>query len=454
MSKSPNRFVPSGKLKALELREGSSIPVSNALSGRIRYNEVTNHLELSENTGAFASILGTEHGIVTLTPLGGGADDAPQIAAALASGKIVILAPGTWNLGGVVTVYTQAQELHGPAPASRGAIRLSYGDELTHAATTEGMWSRATYDATFDGVVDHTIHDGYNWLPFGGQIDPAYVSWYWQMEATYKTAAAGPVISEWFLQYQPAGGGVDGRRPIGCMVDHTTGEGFTGVQGAFTVETDATGVRKPRVVIPNDVVSIAHLYSPIQVISQASANIAKWTDTWSALWNGLYLWTKKFPILFFDTAGTGYCQMTLNGSDEFCVGTTDANAIGEATHVPSAVKLGAGVGGVQHHGECRERGPGGTKPVNVEAIGATRTLVAGTDAQIQILTAAAAQDVVLPADTCTGLYYWIEQRGANTITIQKADGTHITTLTSLQGCWVKCTGATWVAYGKVLTIAL
>jgi hypothetical protein len=108
MSKSPNRFVPSGKLKALELREGSSIPVSNALSGRIRYNEVTNHLELSENTGAFASILGTEHGIITLTPLGGGADDAPQIAAAVASGKIVILAAGTWNRGGVVRTSTHA----------------------------------------------------------------------------------------------------------------------------------------------------------------------------------------------------------------------------------------------------------------------------------------------------------------------------------------------------------
>jgi hypothetical protein len=108
MSKSPNRFVPSGKLKALELREGSSIPVSNALSGRIRYNEVTNHLELSENTGAFASILGTEHGIVTLTPLGGGADDAPQIAAAVATGKIVILAAGTWVRGAVTRTSTHA----------------------------------------------------------------------------------------------------------------------------------------------------------------------------------------------------------------------------------------------------------------------------------------------------------------------------------------------------------
>jgi hypothetical protein len=134
MSKSPNRFVPSGKLKALELREGSSIPVSNALSGRIRYNEVTNHLELSENTGAFASILGTEHGIITLTPLGGGSDDAPQIAAAVATGKIVILSPGTWNRAGVVRTSTHAVMFD---PAS-------------------GVHNVEFYGALGDGVVDDT----------------------------------------------------------------------------------------------------------------------------------------------------------------------------------------------------------------------------------------------------------------------------------------------------------
>jgi hypothetical protein len=135
MSKSPNRFVPSGKLKALELREGSSIPVSNALSGRIRYNEVTNHLELSENTGAFASILGTEHGIVTLTPLGGGADDAPQIAAAIATGKIVILAAGTWVRGAVTRTSTHAAMFD---PAS-------------------GVHNVEFYGALGDGVVDDTV---------------------------------------------------------------------------------------------------------------------------------------------------------------------------------------------------------------------------------------------------------------------------------------------------------
>ena len=56
MAKGPNRFVPSGKFKALELREGSGIGVSNASSGRIRYNETLQRLEYSENTGVWTTL--------------------------------------------------------------------------------------------------------------------------------------------------------------------------------------------------------------------------------------------------------------------------------------------------------------------------------------------------------------------------------------------------------------
>ena len=55
MAKGPNRFVPSGKLKAVELREGDAITVSNVDSGRIRYNTVTGRIEFSENGGAWAT---------------------------------------------------------------------------------------------------------------------------------------------------------------------------------------------------------------------------------------------------------------------------------------------------------------------------------------------------------------------------------------------------------------
>jgi len=56
MAKGPNRFVPSGKLKALELRQGSGIAVSNLGSGRFRYNNITDKLEASQNGGPSASL--------------------------------------------------------------------------------------------------------------------------------------------------------------------------------------------------------------------------------------------------------------------------------------------------------------------------------------------------------------------------------------------------------------
>jgi hypothetical protein len=257
MSKSPNRFVPSGKLKALELREGSSIPVSNALSGRIRYNEVTNHLELSENTGAFASILGTEHGIITLTPLGGGADDAPQIAAAIATGKIVILAPGTWNLGGVVTVYTQAQELHGPAPADDGVVRLSYSDAITlNSSDDTGRFALITYDATFFGVLHHTCRVGFNAGLGGAAHDTNIVQWGMQFEANYWTSPIGPFQSEWFLQWRDAGPAPAEIRPLQVYVVHSTGKCHTGISGSLEVVPD--GLTVARLSVPNGLSPVVH----------------------------------------------------------------------------------------------------------------------------------------------------------------------------------------------------
>jgi len=56
MAKGPNRFVPSGKLKALELQEGSGIGLSNLAAARLRFNEVTLTTELSENGGAYVPL--------------------------------------------------------------------------------------------------------------------------------------------------------------------------------------------------------------------------------------------------------------------------------------------------------------------------------------------------------------------------------------------------------------
>ncbi len=150
MAKGPNRFVPSGKLKALELREGSGIGVSNVDAARIRYNEATGVTELSENggpygpigtngvaalvtalqsgtVGAFGATDGAIQGFdgvtpggvkrtsllvkndsvkaqvptedlasIVLTPLGGGADDWPQENAAYLTGKAVHHSTGSF----------------------------------------------------------------------------------------------------------------------------------------------------------------------------------------------------------------------------------------------------------------------------------------------------------------------------------------------------------------------
>ena len=69
MAKGTNRFVPSGKLKALELREGSGIGISNVSSGRFRYNEIANLVELSENGGPYAPL---QSGVVLYTGPGDG----------------------------------------------------------------------------------------------------------------------------------------------------------------------------------------------------------------------------------------------------------------------------------------------------------------------------------------------------------------------------------------------
>jgi hypothetical protein len=204
MSKSPNRFVPSGKLKALELREGSSIPVSNALSGRIRYNEVTNHLELSENTGAFASILGTEHGIITLTPLGGGADDAPQIAAAIATGKIVILAAGTWVRGAVTRTSTHAVMFD---PAS-GVHNVEFYGALGGGVVDDTVAIQAAIDAAVVVGGKVVLPAGQYWITSTlnvrrGSLEICGAGFRCNAQARY--AAAGATYDAWALDWASIG---------------------------------------------------------------------------------------------------------------------------------------------------------------------------------------------------------------------------------------------------------
>jgi hypothetical protein len=209
-------------------------------------------------------------GSITLSPLGGGLNDNPQIAAALATGKIVILSPGTWNLGGVVTVYTQAQELHGPAPADDGVVRLSYSDAITlESSDATGRWALNTYDATFFGVVDHTARWGFNNGAGGTFHDTTLPQFGIQLEATFNTAAIGPVQSEFFVQYSSPGGAVE-RRPIECDVVHATNECATTISGQFAVHPD--GVALARFSIPNSAAGAAVLNGQVNFMDDTGGH--------------------------------------------------------------------------------------------------------------------------------------------------------------------------------------
>jgi hypothetical protein len=192
---------------------------------------------------------------ICLAPLGPGQADDAQIANALLTGAVVCLAPGDWLINGAVVTYTQAQELHGPAPADDGVMRLSYSDAITlESSDATGRYALNTYDATFNGVIDHTSRYGFNNGATGGPSDPAMHEWGMQFEANYKPAAgATPIYSEWFLQWRPSGLAYE-RRPIGVMVDEATGLAKLDLIGQVCVYTTAV---VPRLAIPDGVGEVA-----------------------------------------------------------------------------------------------------------------------------------------------------------------------------------------------------
>jgi hypothetical protein len=189
---------------------------------------------------------------ICLAPLGPGQADDAQIANALLTGAVVCLAPGDWLINGAVVTYTQAQELHGPAPADDGTIRLSYSDAITlESSDATGRYALNTFDANFGGVIDHTMRLGFNNGASGNAEDPALIQWALQFESEYLNPIPGTLQSEWFLQWRPGGGGVVELRPIQCNVVWPTQECNTTIRGTFTIRTDADG-QPPRLAVPGD----------------------------------------------------------------------------------------------------------------------------------------------------------------------------------------------------------
>jgi hypothetical protein len=175
MSKSPNRFVPSGKLKALELREGSGIPVSNANSGRFRYNEALNRLEYSENSGAWAIFSASKAQTITVAKSGG---DFTSVKAAvdyvtslgdasITKPYLVQVYPGDYTedpftISSYVTVKGQGELYDVVIRTTSNAahfVNMSAASELAHMAIvgpTGAMQAAVNYEGT--GYVPAIMH--------------------------------------------------------------------------------------------------------------------------------------------------------------------------------------------------------------------------------------------------------------------------------------------------------
>jgi hypothetical protein len=168
---------------------------------------------------------------ITLIPLGGGAADDLQIAGALTSGKTLLLAPGTWNIGGAVVVYTETQELHGPAPADNGAVRLSNHEQITFAGESHGTaFGLGAYHATFGGVVDNIFVCGWNVNSAGNAIDPSECILATQVETSYFDGV--DTWMEWMVAYVPPAGHTP-CRPIQINIDKASDAAAVQCNGTF-----------------------------------------------------------------------------------------------------------------------------------------------------------------------------------------------------------------------------
>jgi hypothetical protein len=219
----------------------------------------------------------------------------------------------------------------GLTPHDDGAIRLSYSDAITfETSDATGRWAINTYDATFNGVVDHTTRWAFNG-GIGGLHDPALPSWGMQMEATYKPGPAANVISEWFIQYLNAGATVE-RRPIAASVDNVTNNADVATTGSFTVVNNAA---QTRLYIPNDGNVSTH-YGALQVSPLTGGNATQINPSYGVMfWQVLSQQVNNFVALeCLNAASTDYIEVArVNATDEVVL------AGGAAAKAASAIRL-------------------------------------------------------------------------------------------------------------------
>jgi hypothetical protein len=234
-----------------------------------------------------------------------------------------------------------------PPAVGTGAVRLSHEDDIRWTdGAGNSRWAIGDDHFTFtiDGTdyLDRSFCVGYNARGLS-QDDMEDIKWAECFEVNYAAVVDGHVYDEWYLQWNSVGGGTT-CRPLLCNYDRTSGIGSAGVHGTFVVNNTANTVTR---LLIDDTTGTFNYYGsanfyPVSgggnLLSLSSNAVA--TARFVSFFTTLYQNVNNACLALLDGAHTGYVQISLNASDELCLGTTDANYSSVAVHAPTAVKIG------------------------------------------------------------------------------------------------------------------
>jgi hypothetical protein len=182
----------------------------------------------------WGSISSTDSARITLSPLDNGvSDDAPQIAAAVASGKIVILAAGTWVRGAVTRTSTHAV-MHDP---SSGVHNVEFYGALGTGLVDDTAAIQAAIDAAYATTGKVHIPTGKYLITATLNVHHGGIEIYgdgWTCNVQARYATAGAVYDFW----TPCRDGLTGIGGLtGTMLWFDTCDGFTRESGPDPVDS-------------------------------------------------------------------------------------------------------------------------------------------------------------------------------------------------------------------------
>jgi hypothetical protein len=234
-----------------------------------------------------------------------------------------------------------------PPAVGTGAVRLSHEDDIRWMdGAGNSRWAIGDdhYTFTVDGTdyLDVSFCVGYNARGMS-QDTLTDIKWAECFEVNYAAVVDGHIYDEWYLQWNSVGGTTT-CRPLLCSYDRTSGIGSAGVHGTFMVNNTANTVT--RLLIDDTTGELGYYGSASFYPSSGGGNLLRITSNavaanrWISFYTTLYQNKNNACVALLDGAQTGYVQISLNASDELCLGTTDANYAAVSVHVPTATKIG------------------------------------------------------------------------------------------------------------------